>query len=749
MSDLSAFVREFVLETSENLDQLDRDLVELEKNPMAREQLARVFRAIHSIKGATGFLGFSKLGTLAHAGEGLLSRLRDGVLVLNANITSGLLELVDCIRRMVSNIEKAGDEGDLDCTALVEKLALLQSPAGAQRPTPAEPPSLSENLAPVALGAGSTNSQTQAPPEHNPSPDPIQASRANSTSSSLRVDVRQLDKLMNLVGELVLTRNELLQFSYVEQNAVPQGTSQRLNSITTELQDEIMKVRMQPIDNVWSRFPRLVRDLALRGGKKVRLELRGKETELDKTLIEAITDPLTHLVRNAVDHGLETPEIRAAAGKLAEGRLLLHAFHEGGQVHIEVSDDGAGIDLGRLKRTAVKRTLITAEQARAMNDQEAINLVFLPGFSTSESVTDVSGRGVGMDVVKTNIEKVGGEVSIDSQPGSGTTVRIKIPLTLAIMPALVVTADANRFAIPQASILHLARVAGDDLRKKIEMIHNASAFRLRGELLPIIWLSEELKGGSQNEAGQSREGKDFVDIVFLEAGDRRFGLVVDEVNDTQEIVVKPLGKQLRGTSIFAGSTIMGDGKVVLIIDVFGMALHAHVITELHDGKTLKAKSLPKEAAPETQVLLLFTGASDSRMAVPLSQVTRLEEFPYASVEHSGSLDLVQYRGGVLPLLKIEALLPERRSRPRRPQGSGKDTKDDKVQAIVYSKDGHQVGLVVEEIVDTVEHSMAHLRPASRKGVSASAVIQARITEILDLHTMCSDLQSRILEGERV
>ena len=739
MNEMNAIVREFVIETTENLDQLDRDLVELEKNPTAAEQLARIFRSVHSIKGATGFLGFSKLGDLAHAGEGLLSRLRDGVLVLNPEITNGLLALVDCVRRMLSNIEQRGDEGDVDCTALVEKLTGLQElpPSHDLAPTPHR---VQREDLPPAPDAGSAISETHPRQEDNSLRDENKASRAISVSKTVRVDVRQLDKLMNLVGELVLTRNELLQFSSIEQNAVPLSTSQRLNSITTELQDEIMKVRMQPIDNVWNKFPRLVRDLALRAHKKVRLEIHGKETELDKTLIEAVTDPLTHLVRNAVDHGLETPEVRDAAGKPTEGRLLLRAYHEGGQVVIEISDDGSGVAIDRVKRKAIERALVTADQARTMSNQEAINLLFLPGFSTAENVTDVSGRGVGMDVVKTNIEKVGGEVSVESQTGLGTTVKIKIPLTLAIMQALVVTADGNRYAIPQASVLQLVRVEGDDVRKRIERVQNVSVYRLRGDLVPLISLSAELKGGGQNEEEDRMKSKELANIVFLEAGDRRFGLVVDEVNDTQEIVVKPLGKQLRGTSIFAGATIMGDGEVVLIVDVFGMALHAHVIPELHE-QPMKNNSLPQVAATEKQALLLFAGPGDSRMAVPLSQVTRLEEFSSASLEHTGNLEVVQYREGILPLVEIGSLLPERRARPRHPHPPAGER--DKVQAIVYCNNGHHVGLVVEEIIDTVEHTMTDLRPASRKGVLASTVIQTRITEILDLAAISSQLQDSV------
>jgi two-component system chemotaxis sensor kinase CheA len=742
MGEMDAVVKEFIAETRENLDRLDRDLVELERTPAAKAQLDSIFRAIHSMKGATGFLGFPKLGAVAHVGEGLLSRLRDGVLTIDPQIISGLLGLVDYVRRTLHNIEQSGVEGEAGDAAVIEDLTRLQAKRGAPRSPVASGRQGKKSANAVSASPIKTTIDEQATP-----PDRKGPSQGIPTNSSVRVDVNQLDKLMNLVGELVLARNELLQFSAVQQNAIPLGTSQRLNAITTELQDEIMKVRMQPIENVWNKLPRLVRDLALHAGKKVRLEMRGKETELDKTLIEAITDPLTHLVRNAVDHGLELPDARAAAGKPSEGRLLLRASHEGGQVDIEISDDGAGIDVMRVKRKAVELGLTTADQSRHMSDAEAMNLLFLPGFSTAENVTSVSGRGVGMDVVKTNIEKIGGAVTVESRRGLGTQVKIRIPLTLAIMPALVVTAGGNRYAIPQVSVLELVRLEGDEVPKGLEKIQSAAVYRLRGDLLPLVWLGAELKLGHGNSVAARSETENVANIVFLQAGDQRFGLVVDEVNDTQEIVVKPLGRQLRGMSTFAGATIMGDGEVVLILDVLGMAQHAHVMPELRDEKTMKQNVPEQESIAERQSLLLFVGPDDARMAIPLSQVTRLEEFSRSSVEHAGGEDVVQYRGEILTLVNIRDLLPERRARERCLPLDNE--MDQTIQAIVYSKDDCRVGLVVEDIVDTVEHGLMNLRPASREGVSASVVIHGRITEILDLDVICSSLMSRVLGEEPV
>src|SRR5208283_5423230 len=344
----------------------------------------------------------------------------------------------------------------------------------------------------------------------------------------------------------------------------------------TELQEEVMKTRLQPIGNIWSQFPRTVRDVALGCGKEVDIEMEGKETELDKTIIEAIKDPLTHLVRNSVDHGIELPQVRSKAGKPCTGRLTLRAFHEGGQVNIEISDDGAGLNRDRICEKAIERGLVSAQQTARMTEREIFNLIFLPGFSTAEKVTNVSGRGVGMDVVKTNVERIGGAVEVQSTAGQGTTVRVRIPLTLAIIPALIVSCNGERYAIPQISLLELAWLEDGEARSAIEMVHGVPVYRMRGRLLPLVYLSRALQLAEKEHAA---ENEDAVNIVVLQAGDRPFGLVVDEINDTEEIVVKPLRKQLKTLKTFAGSTIMGDGKVALILDVLGLAQRASVVTE--------------------------------------------------------------------------------------------------------------------------------------------------------------------------
>jgi len=760
-------VREFLVESAENLDLLDRELIHLEKDPRNRDTLASVFRTIHTIKGTCGFLGFTKLESVAHVGENLLSKLRDLEIALNPAITTALLQMVDAIRQMLASVEAVGNEGERNDEELIKKLTLLQQGAAADKPqtknatsepaaTPGPPTrdtstgdgQKARPASPPARIAVATTAS--APPETAPraesKPEAVEAamerseagpqapaegaqqSNRGASESSIRVDVVLLDKLMNLVGELVLARNQILQFSNGKEDAGLIAPSQRLNLITTELQEGVMKTRMQPIGNIWSKFPRTVRDVATMCGKQVRIDMEGKETELDKTIIEAIKDPLTHIVRNSVDHGIETPPKRVAAGKSAEGRLSLRAYHEGGQVIIEISDDGAGLDSEKLRRKAVEKGLITPEQAAKMSEREATNLIFLPGFSTAEKVTNVSGRGVGMDVVKTNIDKIGGTVDVQSKPGAGTTVRMKIPLTLAIIPALIVTNRGERYAIPQISLLELVRLESEDAKKRIELIQGVPVYRLRGRLLPLVYLDRELRADPSKVGSEA----DAVNIVILQADERQFGLVVDGINDTEEIVVKPLGKQLKGIRTFAGSTIMGDGRVALILDVLGIAQSSNVVNEVRARALAEKEKEVVADQGEKQTLLLFTGPGDGHMAVALDRVGRLEEFPIATVERAGGIEVVQYRGDILPLMFLAEMLEERRSHSRLAAAPAKTANPDKLQGIVYSAEGKRVGLVIDQILDIVDETIKVKSPASRFGVLYTAVIQGRVTELLDM-----------------
>jgi len=527
---------------------------------------------------------------------------------------------------------------------------------------------------------------------------------------------------MNLVGELVLARNQIVQFTSQSQEPTLLSAAQRINTITTELQESVMKTRMQPIGNVWAKFPRIVHDMAQDLGKQVQLVMEGKSTDLDRTIIEAIKDPLTHLVRNAIDHGIETPAVRRAAGKPEQGTLRLRAFHEGGQVNIEILDDGHGIDIAKVKDKAVQRSLVTPDQATRMTDREVFNLIFLPGFSTAEKVTNVSGRGVGMDVVKTNIEKIGGSVDVLSELGRGTTLKIKIPLTLAIIPALIVTSGGERFAIPQVSLLELVRLEGQQARAGIETLYGSPIYRLRGQLLPLAYLNREFKLDAAADSAAGASADAIVNIVVLQADGRQFGLIVDEINDTEEIVVKPLSKQLKGIACFAGATIMGDGRVALILDVLGIALHSNVIAEVREH-AVADKGSAQDRADERQTLLLFDAGQNARMAIPLSMVARLEEFPRAQIERSGNQDVVQYRGKILPLIQVANYIP----------GAGAPlAQSDPLQVVVYSEGGRSVGLVVGKINDIVHEALTVKRNAAQNGILGSAVVQDKVTDLLDV-----------------
>lgn len=707
-------IKEFLIECHENLDLFDRDLVILESDPASRETLAEIFRTIHTIKGASGFLALTKLEAIAHAGENLLSELRDGKLVINPPITTALLKTGDAIRRIIAQIEENGQEGNEDDAELIASLARLRenNPPPSAATIPAPPPAATPAPAP-----------TPSASETKPSGEATGPRTQNVSDSTIRVDVALLDRLMNLAGELVLARNQILQTSSSDPAFV--AAAQHLNLITTELQAGVMKTRMQPIGNIWGKFPRVVRDLAQACGKHVRLEMSGEETELDRTIIEAIKDPLTHLLRNAIDHGIETPAARAEHGKPEEGRISLRAFHENGQVNIEMADDGAGLDLERIRKKAEENGLITAETARRMSERESTALIFRDGFSTSDKVSSISGRGVGMDVVKTNIEKIGGTVEVESKPGLGTAFNIKIPLTLAIIPALIVKCGGDRYAIPQVSLIELVRLDGG---KAIEHIHGAPVHRLRGDLLPLVHLNRELQVESS--------GSSAIDVVVLQAGPQRFGLVVDEVCDTEEIVVKPLGKQLKAIPCFAGATIMGDGTVALILDVFGLAQRCGVLGAANGNAMTTGVESVSGAADDRQTLLLFDLSEAQRMAIPLFAVTRLEEFPASTVERSGGREVVQYRGNILPLVRIASFLPGKNDAA---------STEGPLQTVVYNENGRSIGLVVGRIRDIVREQVCVEHTAENPWILGTAVIQNRVTDLVDVHAILQTGASTVLQ----
>lgn len=747
-------LREFVLETHENLALLDADLLKLEKNPTEKNTLAQVFRTLHSVKGTAGFMGLVKLQAVSHASESLLSRLRAGEMRFNQPIATALLQVVDAIREMLAQIETTGGEGDGDYAALIAEVDRLRE-AGDHDAAPEPPmPSLlrpvPEKAVPVKLPPVTTSLVQpdttldlgiQMPPldavpavlvpppvVHPPAPpvealpaEPAEARSPGAADTSIRVDVNLLDKLMTLMGELVLARNQILQYSSLQEDSGFLSTVQRLNLLTTELQASVMKTRMQPIGNVLSKFPRIVRDLALACGKKIRFEMEGQDTELDKTLLEAIRDPLTHMVRNAVDHGIEPPDVRKSRGKPEEGRLRMVAFHEGGKVIVEITDDGGGIDVARVREKAIQNNLVTQDAAGRLSKQEVLQLIFLPGFSTAERVTQFSGRGVGMDVVRTNIEKIGGTVDLDSSPEHGTTIRTKIPLTLAIIPALIVASGGERYAIPQVSLVELVWLDGEQAKAGVEWLHGVPVYRLRGTLLPLVFLNQQFELSANNG--------DDVNIVVLQADERQFGLVVDAIRDTEEIVVKPLQKQLKGISVFAGAAIMGDGRVALVLDVLGLAQQANVVSGSRNRVTTEHQA--QSTAAETESLLLFAPSGGGQMAVPLTQVARLEEFPRAKLERLGSQHVVQYRGEILSLIDVSQAI-DRLQTGQSQRGDKFEQTAEMIPVVVYSQGSRQVGLMVDTILDIVPTPAAARSQGSRPGVLFTAVVQEKVTEVVDV-----------------
>ncbi|MGY1834780.1 chemotaxis protein CheW [Blastococcus sp. SYSU DS0510] len=768
MDGLDDIVEEFLVESHENLDQLDTDLVALEQEPDSRERLSSIFRTIHTIKGTSGFLAFNRLEEVTHVGENMLSRLRDGELALTPQRTSVLLQMVDTVRSLLTSIEASGGEGSVDVSAVVAAISAAMedgpvaaaeapAPAVAQEAAPAVPapraPAKAAAKAPARAAsrkapvkapakAAAKAPATRAPrakaaaapvaapvAEERLVPEPVvdhpEAEAAHPEAaggqtrravadSTIRVDVDLLDELMLLVGELVLTRNQIVQNVARQTDTDLIRASQRLNLIASELQEGVMKTRMQPIDHIWSKLPRVVRDLGLQLKKSIRLEMEGRDTELDKTLLEAVKDPLTHLVRNSVDHGIEAPEDRKKAGKPAEGVLTLRARHESGQVVVEVADDGAGIDPVKLGAKAVQRGLLTQDALSRMSPADILQLIFLPGFSTAAAVTNVSGRGVGMDVVKTNIESIGGTIEVESDAGVGTVCRLRIPLTLAIVPALTVECATDRYAIPQISLQELVSLDAEKAVNAVEEVGGAQVYRLRGELLPLVRLTDVLGLTSERHDGH-------VVIAVLRSEGRRFGLVVDRVINTEEIVVKAVGGQLKAIGLYSGATVLGDGTVALILDVQALARRA-LRTETTDRQEARAGSL-QTVATETdrQRMLLAAIGGGRRVAIPLDTVTRLEQVRAESVEKVGNREVVQYRGAILPMVRLDRHL-----------GAFGESDREVLEVIVYADHGRSVAIVVEEILDIVDGEAAVRSDIDDMGLLGSAVLGDKVTELLDV-----------------
>jgi two-component system chemotaxis sensor kinase CheA len=729
-------LREFVTETNESLDVVDVELVRFEQDPNNAKILDNIFRLVHTIKGTCGFLNLPRLEALAHAAETLMGKFRDGQSATNEAVTL-VLTTIDRIKQILESLEHEQREPDGNDEDLIAELGRMVAKLGA-KPVAVEPQVTVGTLAPqvlerpLRLGEVSLDELERAfretpvdpRPEPKPQPAPVKPAVAKPVAvesaardedaakngQSIRVTVDTLENLMTMVSELVLTRNQLLEIVRRHEDSEFKTPLQRLSSVTAELQEGVMKTRMQPIGNAWQKFPRIVRDLANELGKQIDLEMVGAETELDRQVLDLIKDPLTHMVRNSADHGLESTEQRRAAGKPPHGRIRLSAYHEGGYIIIQVADDGRGLDTERIKAKALSQGLVAEADIDKLTESQIHRFIFAAGFSTATTVTNVSGRGVGMDVVRNNIDQIGGTIDVKSVAGVGLSFSIKIPLTLAIVAALIVEAGGERFAIPQLSVIELVRARGGS-DHRIERIKDTTVLRLRDKLLPLARLTDLLGGKA---AGDVDSGF----IVVTQVGGQTFGIVVDKVFHTEEIVVKPMSSKLRHITMFSGNTILGDGSVIMIIDPNGAAQAIGSSMSSHVAAQDSGPAAPAAVSEQSTSLLMFRAGSPELKAVPLSLITRLEEIDARKIEMSNGRHMVQYRGHLMPLITMNDAV---------------SVKGEGAQSLLVVSDGSRsMALVVDEIVDIVEDRLDIQVASENAGIIGSAIIKGQATEIIDI-----------------
>lgn len=751
---------EFITETQESLTEIDAGLIRLEENPNDKDLLGKIFRVMHTIKGTCGFLGLPRLEKVAHSAENLLDLFRSDKLAPNSSNITLIFKSIDRVRFLLGELENHGAEPQGDDSDLIQQLAAAASgeevvvvveaipePEPVATPTETIEEELSEadleslfgspTSAPTAtieafIPAPKPEEKVEAKPEVKTVPAPVAASapspapsahadgekKDNLASQTLRVNVETLENLMTMVSELVLTRNQLMQIAKTSEKTEFVTPLQRLNYVVSDLQEGIMKTRMQPVGNAWSKLPRIIRDIAEDMGKKIKLEMNGEETELDRQVLELIKDPLLHMVRNSADHGIEDPATRLQKGKPEAGTIVLNAYHEGGHILIEIQDDGKGLDIDRVRQKIVERGLATADKLEGMTDKQVMPYIFLPGFSTAEKVTSVSGRGVGMDVVKTNIEKIGGTIELDSLKDRGTKFTIKIPLTLAIISALIVEVNEQQFAIPQLGVQELVRVSPRN-SLKIEVINKAPVLRLRERLLPIVNMRGIL---SRNGDVTGDEIPESCYIVVVSLGSDVFGVMVDRVFDTEEIVVKPVASVLKSIPLFSGNTILGNGDVIMILDIAGIARVAGNINASNgDARTSqREQELENRRLRDLERIsfLVFKAGDETPKAVQLGLISRIEEFPRETIEFSDDSIVVQYRGQIMNLHTL---------------GDFDRTRSSYI-TLVFSDDvsDSKIGLIVDQVVDINEDHLNIEKSTERPGFMGTNVINGRVTDILDV-----------------
>jgi len=729
---MDELLAEFLTETGEGLDQLDVELVRFEQEPNNAEMLNTIFRLVHTVKGTCGFLGLNRLAKLAHAAETLMGQYRDGTPVTVEGV-SVILASIDRIKEILTGLDRDGAEppgSDADLIGRLQMLALGEPDAVQAVGYEASGTGLGAQDArrnPVRAAVDEIERAWRAAPGPDPAESAkglqsngasvveVNAREAQARTQTVRVSVDTLEHLMTTVSELVLTRNQLLDLMRRTGESEFRSPLQRLSTVTAELQEGIMKARMQPIANAWQKLPRLVRELALELDKKIELDMTGGETELDRQVLEMIKDPLTHMIRNSADHGLEPPSERVKRDKPETGRIRLSAYQQGGHIVIEVADDGRGLDAQTIRAKAIENGLATPAELDRLSDADIYKFIFRAGFSTAKAVSGVSGRGVGMDVVRTNIELIGGTVDLKSTSPAGTIFTIKIPLTLAIMAALIVEASGHRFAIPQYGVIELVRT-GKASGHQVELINDTPVLRLRDKLLPLLDLAQllDLEGA---RGMLERLANSILTVVVIQVGARLFGVLVDSVFRTEEIVVKPMSSLLRDVGMFSGNTILGDGSVIMIIDPNALG---SVVGSV-DGQAEAANALAAAATATEEAktaLLLFRAGSNTMKAVPISLITRLEEIDLGVIERCNDEDVVQYRGALMPLVYMQA---------------APSTRDDGVQPVlVFTEGGRPVGLAIDEIVDIVEERLDIELKTEAPGVIGAAIIKGKAAEIVDV-----------------
>lgn len=718
---MDEIVAEFVIESEENLDRIDQDLLALERHPTDEQLLAGIFRTWHTIKGTCGFLEFERLERVAHSAETLLTDIRSHRLAVDAFVISELLEAVDVVRTMLKSIRQTGTEGRVDPDEVIHKLTLLRE----GDPTLVGPPAAADDSdtqgriprAPDIAGLRRDPPTDPLPVSMEPAGTTIDTERgAQLGESTLRVDIELVDRMLNTVGELVLARNHLLQTIGPDGDPEVLLASQKVGALSSELQDYVMAARMQPVRRLFSRVPRLARDVAVASGKQITVHLEGEETELDRALLDGLADPILHLVRNAVGHGIESPQARARAGKPAAGHLVLRAFHKDGLVMLELSDDGAGIDLESVRARAVQRGLISASEAQALDDPSAMNLLFLPGFSTATEVTTISGRGVGLDVVKTNIEELGGRVAISTEQGQGTVFSIALPLTLAIIPAVVVATARQRFVIPQANLVEVARLNDDSAGTRLHEVVGARLFPFRGVFIPALSLARTLDvPGDEDHA------------VILHAEGRDFALIVESIVDIEEVVVKPLEVRLKNIDVYSAVTILGNGEIAMILDPAGLA------RRISSSSQRAVVPEPPEApvASKTKDFLIVESGEEA-VGIPVPSIVRVEEIRPPQLEPSGTDFVFQSLGEMITVREIV--------------GSGDvHCSAEKRVVVIVEKDRVRTGLLADRVslgvvgveAGTISTDRAYLEAE----IAGHAVVGNRVTTMLGIPAPAEDANS--------